>query len=220
MTIVLASQSARRREFFHLLGLDFITDTSDVDETENHAAHSAQTVCRLSQLKARVVAARHPQSIVVGADTIVALDGEILGKPADPAEAEAMLRRLRGRTHSVFSGVTVIHPEHGEASEWTETAVRMRDYTEEELQAYVQSGDPMDKAGAYAIQSPSFRPVQHIIGCYASVMGLPLCHLARAFWRVGEPIAAHVPDLCGSHTGFDCTVYPKFWPGLPAAPRP
>jgi hypothetical protein len=88
------------------------------------------------------------------------------------------------------------------------------------LLAYVQSGDPMDKAGAYAIQSPAFHPVQHITGCYASVMGLPLCHLARAFWGVGEPIAARVPDLCRAHTGFDCTVYPEFWPGLPESPSP
>lgn len=220
MTIVLASQSARRKEFFHLLGIDFTSDAADVDETENHGDHPAETVCRLSEVKARAVAARHPKAIVVGADTIVALGDEVLGKPADDAEAVAMLRRLRNRPHFVYSAVTLIHPERGQATEWAETIVRMRDYTDEELLTYVASGDPMDKAGAYAIQSPSFHPVRHITACYASVMGLPLCHLARAFWRVGEPIAAHVPDLCRAHTGFDCTVYPEFWPGLPTAPRP
>lgn len=220
MTIVLASQSARRKEFFRLLGLDFAADAADVDESENHADEPAQTVCRLSQLKARAVALRHPQSVVVGADTIVALDGQVLGKPADPADAVAMLRRLRNRVHFVYSAVTVIHPERGEATEWAETTVRMRDYTEEEMLAYVASGDPMDKAGSYAIQSPSFRPVEAIAGCYASVMGLPLCHLARAFWRLGEPIAAHVPRVCRAHTGFDCIVYPEFWPGLPEIPVP
>jgi len=218
MTIVLGSQSLRRKEFFHLLGLNFATDAADVDEAENHADDPAQTVCRLSQIKARAVAARHPQALVVGADTVVALDGEVLGKPADGADAVVMLRRLRNRVHFVYSAVTVIHPERGEVTEWAETTVRMRDYTEAEIRAYVASGDPMDKAGAYAIQNPSFHPVEDITGCYASVMGLPLCHLARAFWRLGEPLAVHVPRLCRAHTGFDCTIYGDFWPGLPEVP--
>jgi len=214
MTIVLASQSPRRRQFFQLLGLTFVADAADVDETPN-GGDPAEIVRGLSRAKARTVAGRHPSALVVGADTIVVLDGVILGKPANGADARRMLRALRGRDHSVLSSVTVIHPSGQEATELAETLVRMRGYTEAELRAYVRSGDPMDKAGAYAIQNAVFRPVSEIAGCYASVMGLPLCHLARAFHRVGAPLSAHVPNLCRAETGHPCSIYPEIWPGLP-----
>ena len=214
MTIVLASQSPRRRQFFQLLGLNFVVDAADVDET-NNGGDPAGVVRGLSAAKARTVAARHPDALVVGADTVVVLDGVILGKPADEADARRMLRALRGHTHSVLSSVTVIHPSGAEATELAKTVVRMRDYTDAELRAYVRSGDPMDKAGAYAIQNAVFRPVSEIEGCYASVMGLPLCHLSRAFWRAGDPLPAHVPDLCRGETGHPCCIYPEIWPGLP-----
>jgi septum formation protein len=213
MTIVLASQSPRRREFFRLLGIPHVVDAADVDEENHTGLAPAEVVQSLSQTKARTVAVRHPDAIVVGADTIVVLDGNILGKPADEADAMRMLRALRGREHLVLSSVTVIHPSGVEVTERTETVVRMRDYSEDELRAYVGSGDPMDKAGAYAIQNAAFRPVAEIAGCYTSVMGLPLCHLARAFWRVGEPLSARVPNLCRSETGHPCAVFAQFWPG-------
>jgi septum formation protein len=216
MTIVLASQSPRRREFFRLLSLDFVVDAADIDETNGGNAAPAEAVRRLSEAKARAVSARHPHALVVGADTIVALEGDILGKPGDEADALRMLRALRGRTHAVLSSVTVIHPSGEEATECAETTVRMRHYTEAELRSYVNSGDPMDKAGAYAIQNSTFHPVSEIAGCYASVMGLPLCHLARAFWRVEEALSAPVPELCRAETGYLCAIYPGIWPGLPS----
>lgn len=218
MNIVLASQSPRRKEFFRLLDLSFVVDAADVDE-ENHGDLAPDEIVQaLSRIKALTVASRHPDALVVGADTIVVLEGSILGKPADEADAGRMLRALRGREHLVLSSVTLVHPSGAEAAECAETVVRMRDYSGDELRAYVGSGDPMDKAGAYAIQHPVFRPVSEIEGCYASVMGLPLCHVARAFWRVGEPLAIHVPSLCRSETGHRCAVYPQFWPGLAGSP--
>lgn len=211
--IVLASKSPRRREFFRLLGLDFVADSSDADETVAPGLMPQDAVRSLSQHKARTVAARHPGALVVGADTIVVLDGEVLGKPSDKDEAVAMLQRLCGRAHDVLSSVTVITPSGVEITECAESRVVMRDYSDAEIRAYVDSGDPMDKAGAYAIQNHAFHPVAEIHGCYASVMGLPLCHLARAFWRAGAPLDVDVPALCRAATGHPCTVYPQYWPG-------
>ncbi len=211
--IVLASKSPRRRDFFRLLGLEFVADSSDADEDIGADLSPAEAVRSLSARKARAVAARHPGALVVGADTIVVLDGEILGKPTDRDEAVAMLRRLRGRAHDVLSSVTLIAPDGAEITECAESRVVMRDYGDAEIQAYVDSGDPMDKAGAYAIQNHAFHPVARIEGCYANVMGLPLCHLARAFWRAGAPLDADVPALCRAATAYPCEVYPRYWPG-------
>lgn len=205
--IILASESPRRIEFFRLLGFDFLADAARVDEAKLEGQSPAEIVIELSRAKARAVAARHPDNIVVGADTIVALDGEILGKPAGEADALEMLCKLRGRTHAVISGVTVIHPRRGEVTEWSETRVTMRDYSDEEMVAYVRSGDPMDKAGAYAIQNSDFHPVESIQGCFTSVMGLPLCHLARALARLGERLPISVSEVCRNHTRYDCTIY-------------
>ncbi len=211
--IVLASRSPRRRDLFRLLGLDFAVDSSDADEDIADGLTPAEAVRALSRRKARVVAARHPDALVIGADTIVVIDGDILGKPANADEAVAMLRRLRGRAHDVLSGVTLITPTGVEITGCAESRVVMRHYTDAEIQAYVDSGDPMDKAGAYAIQNHAFHPVAEIQGCYASVMGMPLCHLARAFWQVGAPLDVDVPALCRAETGYPCAVYAQFWPG-------
>lgn len=211
--IVLASKSPRRKDFFRLLGLDFVADSSETDEDIAGGLTPAEAVRSLSRRKARAVATRHPDALVVGADTIVVLDGDVLGKPADRDEAAAMLRRLRGRPHEVLSAVTLILPSSAEITECAESRVVMRDYSDAEIQAYVDSGDPMDKAGAYAIQNHAFHPVAQIEGCYASVMGLPLCHLARAFWQAGAPLDVDVPALCRAETGYPCAVYPRYWPG-------
>jgi septum formation protein len=212
--ITLASESPRRIAFFRLLGFEFLADAARMDEASTEGVSPAEIVVELSRAKAHAVAARHPDAIVIGADTIVVADGEIMGKPANEADAMNMLRKLRGRSHSVFSGITVIHPERGEVTEWSETIVHMRAYSEAEMRAYVESRDPMDKAGAYAIQNAGFHPVSEIRGCYASVMGLPLCHLARAMQRLGVPLGVDVPDVCRDETGHECPVYPQFWPGL------
>ena len=142
-------------------------------------------------------------------------DDDVLGKPVDEAEAVAMLRCLRGRKHIVLSGVTVYHPASGRAcpecsrrviTKLAESAVWMRAYTDEEVARYAASGDPLDKAGAYAIQHQNFSPVKRIEGCYASVMGLPLCHLATALAQLGLTLPVDVPQVWQDFTGHRCLV--------------
>jgi len=204
---VLASASPRRRQLFSLLNVPFIATAANVDEEIGEGENPEGVVCRLSLAKARAVALSYPEDVIVAADTIVALDGDVLGKPADEAEAVAMLRRLRGREHAVLSGVTIYHPASGRAiTELAESVVWMRAYTDEEMIRYAASGDPLDKAGAYAIQHHNFSPVERIEGCYASVMGLPLCHLARALAQLGLMLPVDVPQACQGFTGHRCLV--------------
>lgn len=226
---VLASASPRRRQLFSLLNVPFIATAANVDEEIGEGENPEGVVCRLSLAKARAVALSYPEDVIVAADTIVALDGDVLGKPADEAEAVAMLRRLRGREHAVLSGVTIYHPAPplsppqpwgglgralppkiggaGRAiTELAESVVWMRAYTDEEMIRYAASGDPLDKAGAYAIQHHNFSPVERIEGCYASVMGLPLCHLARALAQLGLMLPVDVPQACQGFTGHRCLV--------------
>jgi MAF protein len=175
---VLASASPRRRQLLALLGLPFVVQPAAVEEANHAGEGPSEMALRLSQLKARAVRSHASQSVIVAADTLVYFDRTVLGKPAHPLEATEMLRRLRGRPHEVFSGVTLVEPQSGrEQSVLAETTVWMRDYRDQEIAAYVASGDPMDKAGAYAIQHLELSPVARITGCYANVMGLPLCHL-------------------------------------------
>jgi septum formation protein len=205
--LVLASASPRRRKLFSVLELPFIAAAAYVDEESEEGESPQEMVCRLSLDKAEAVALFYPGGLIVAADTIVVLDDEALGKPADEAEAVAMLRRLQGRKHIVLSGVTVHHPASGHViTELAESAVWMRAYTDEEVARYAASGDPLDKAGAYAIQHQNFSPVERIEGCYASVMGLPLCHLARALVQLGLTLPVDVPRVCQSFTGHRCLV--------------
>jgi len=215
--LVLASASPRRRELLSLLGLPFRVVRAQVDEAAMAGERPARTAGRLALAKARAVAARCPGALVVGCDTVVALEGEMLGKPADAEEARAMLSRLRGRTHTVYTGIALVG-EGQETGTVVATEVVMRAYTDAELSAYVASGDPLDKAGAYGIQHPLFHPVGSWNGCYANVMGLPLCHLARLLQGWGVVPPADVPAACQAHTGQRCAVagegsdYPHFQP--------
>ncbi len=154
----------------------------------------------------------YPHTLVIACDTIVALEKEpgetrVLGKPHDPEEAMEMLRLLRGNSHLVYSAVTVLDGARHTTTELAETQLTMRAYTESEIAAYVASGDPLDKAGAYAIQHQGFHPVREIAGCYASVMGLPLCHLTRCLRRWGCSPTTDVPTACQAHTDHRCEVY-------------
>ena len=205
--LVLASASPRRRKLFSLLKVPFVTAAAYVDEESEEGESPQEMVCRLSLDKARAVAPSYPEGLIVAADTVVALDGDVLGKPADEAEAVAMLRRLRGRKHTVLSGLTVYHPASGRAiMELAKSTVLMRSYTDEEMTLYAASGDPLDKAGAYAIQHHDFSPVERIGGCYANVMGLPLYHLARALAQFGVTLTVDVPQVCQGFTGHRCLV--------------
>ena len=227
--LLLASRSPRRRELVGLLGLPFEITVADVAEDPLANEPPAVTVVRLSQAKARAAPATPsscsepgpgirscPNPIILACDTVVALEEEILGKPRDASEAIDMLRRLRGRSHTVYSGVTLLEPATGRTStDVAETRLVMRTYTDAEMAAYVASGDPLDKAGAYAIQHPGFHPVARYQGCYANVVGLPLCHLTRCLraFRIEPP--HDVPAACQAHTGRPCPVYASVLAGQP-----
>jgi len=207
VSLILASASPRRRELLSLLGLPFRVVEANVEEGRLEGESPREMATRLSREKAQAVAADHPDSFVVACDTIVALGGKVLGKPADMEEAGGMLRRLRGRRHKVYSGLTVWAPDRV-ITACDETVVHMRAYRDEEIAAYVASGDPLDKAGAYAIQSRSFHPVARIEGCYASVMGLPLRLLAQALRSLGLPVPEDraVAAACADFTGHPCCL--------------
>jgi septum formation protein len=205
--LVLASGSPRRRQLLPLLGLPFVVKAVDVDERVLGDEPPTELVLRVSRAKASAVNGARPDELVVAADTVVVLDGEVLGKPADPGQATHMLRRLRGRLHHVYSGVSVWHAASRKmVSELGESTVWMRDYTDAEIASYVESGDPLDKAGAYAIQHPEFDPVCRVEGCWLTVMGFPLCHLGRALAPFGVVVPSNVPGACQAFTQRDCSV--------------
>lgn len=210
--LVLASGSPRRRQLLSLLGLPFVIKAAGVDEQPLDGESPIELVTRVSQAKARAVSDVRPDELVVAADTIVVLDGRVLGKPVDPADAVRMLQDLRGRAHLVYSGVSVWHPASDRlVYELAESQVWMRAYSDAEIERYVESGDPMDKAGAYGIQHAGFDPVARVEGCWLSVMGLPLCHLQRALEACGIPVPADVPGSCRAFNQIECTVP---WVGL------
>ena len=186
--IILASQSPRRHELLKLTGLPFTVRVADVDETMDPALPVQQEVARVSRLKARTIAASAaPDDIVIAADTIVVIDGRGLGKPHTQQDAFDMLRLLSGRTHEVVTVLSVCRGERTE-SEAVVTRVTFRALTDEEIRAYIATGEPMDKAGSYGIQGYGAMFVSHLEGDYFSVMGLPLCPLCRMLRAFGVHI--------------------------------
>ncbi len=206
--IVLASGSPRRRELLGLFGWPFDLAKVDIDETPHPGEAASAYTARLSQTKAQAaLAAVKGEVLILAADTTVA-DGEvILGKPADADEARTMLRQLRGRVHQVYTALTLIDSSSGRhITETAVTDVPMRDYTDGEIEAYITSGDPFDKAGGYAIQHAGFHPAVLVSGCYANVVGLPLCHLLRALRLFDVQPTTDVPLLCQQHHRYSCDV--------------
>ena len=182
--LVLASESPRRAQLFRLIGLDFVVRKSGVDEDNDVPQEPRQHVLTLSRRKAERVAAAETKALVVGADTIVVIDGEILGKPSSPQQAYDMLRRLSGRTHRVFTGFTVVETQTGASVADVEvTEVHFRELEDDEIWRYIETGSPMDKAGAYGIQDQSAVFVDRISGCFYNVVGFPL---ARFYVRMRE----------------------------------
>lgn len=176
MKVILASQSPRRRELLGMTGLDFVVQAADIDETMDPAKDPYDEVARVSRLKALAVK-REPEDIVVAADTIVVCGGQVLGKPRDEADALRMLRSLSGRTHQVMTGMTVLCGER-RVTVTEQTGIRFRTLSDREIQSYIATGDPMDKAGAYGIQGGAALFATGIEGDYYNVMGLPVCRLA------------------------------------------
>jgi septum formation protein len=220
-TIVLASNSPRRRQLLALGNWKFIVAVSDVDETQLANESPRDYVLRLAQAKAlAVVGKAHSENIIIGSDTAV-VDGEsILGKPKDRGDAARMLKQLRGHVHQVYTGVAFHQVSDGKTmTELCVTDVPMRAYSDDEISAYVQTGDPLDKAGAYAIQHPDFQPVESMRGCYASVMGLPMCHVVRALRTMDVNPLADVPMACQNLLNYECPVSGAILRGeLPSSP--
>lgn len=202
---VLASRSPRRRELLGALGLRFSVDSADVDETPLPDESPEALVCRLCRSKAAAVVGRHPGEVILAADTLVVLNGALLGKPADPLEAISMLVALRDRTHVVYTAVCVMRDGVAE-TRVSITDVQMRSYTDAEIESYVETGDPLDKAGAYGIQDPHFAPVQAWNGCYSAVMGLPLGLAADLLANAGLAVRTDVAVVCESITGDRCCL--------------
>ena len=189
MTIVLASNSPRRKELLTKIGIEkFKIISPNVDESVEDNLSPAEIVEQLSLRKARAAAKKAgPDDLIIAADTVVALDGAVLGKPHDEADAFAMLSALSGREHHVYTGVTVLRGEDV-VTQHEETAVTFRDIRPDEIRGYIATGEPMDKAGAYGIQGLASVFVDRLAGDYYNVMGLPLCALCRMLRNAGVTV--------------------------------
>ena len=174
VALVLASASPRRRELLVQRGIAFRVDASDVPETPRPAESAEAFARRVARDKAAEVARRHPQAFVLGADTVVVLDGLIFGKPADRADARRMLRALAGRAHRVLTAVALIAPTGAVDELLVESQVELRALAAAEIEAYLDSGEPFDKAGAYAVQGLAGQFVTRVRGSRSNVIGLPV----------------------------------------------
>jgi MAF protein len=207
----LASASPRRHRLLTLLGWPVEVRPVRVDEQPRADEDAVSLAARLALAKARGCEVPAEPGVVLAADTVVADRDGLLGRPEHPEGAVRMLTRLRGRTHQVVTALALRQSPGGtETIDHCVTDVPMRDYTPEEVSEYVASGSPLDKAGAYGIQDWPFQPVavDRLRGCYANVMGLPLCHLARGLRRLGLVPSVDVPAACMAETGYACLVYP------------
>jgi septum formation protein len=180
--LILASQSPRRAEILRQAGIPFAVRAAPVDETPQAREQPADYVRRLAEAKARAVPAAADE-IVLGADTTVVIDGEMLGKPADAADARGMLAKLSGRHHEVLTGICLLQSEHC-VVDHAVTAVWFAPLSGREIAEYVESGEPMDKAGAYAIQGAASKFIPRVAGCYFNIVGLPVSLVYRHYLKL------------------------------------
>jgi septum formation protein len=171
--LILASQSPRRKELLEKCGIPFTCEPADIDETIDDSRDLSEEIKRLSLAKAAVILKKHPEAVVVGSDTIVAVDGRVLGKPKDRMEARKMLKMLSGHTHQVITGLSVLSSSR-QFQDVSISHVTFASLSDEEIDAYVSSGECDDKAGAYAIQGGAGKFITNIDGDYYAIMGLPL----------------------------------------------
>ncbi len=200
--VILASGSPRRRELLTTLGMDIQVVASNAPEEPLPGEPAEEIVARLSLAKAQTVAASRSEGWVIGADSMVVLDDKPMGKPADAAQARVMLRELRGTRHQVMTGVTVIDTVSGRRlTDCVTSGVELRKFTDEEIDASVASGTPLDKAGAYAVQDETLRPALSWEGCYANIVGLPVCRVLEMLWELGCKLPASATaasfEACG-----------------------
>lgn len=185
MQVILASQSPRRQELLKLFSVPFVVRIADIDETMN-SGDPYDEVARVSRLKAMAVA-REDDDVVIAADTIVVCDGKVLGKPKDQADAHRMLNLLSGREHQVMTGLTVLRGE--KILSCTEvTDIHFRDLTEKEIEDYIRTGEPMDKAGSYGIQGGAALFAEKLCGDYFNVVGLPVCRLGKLLKEIAPEL--------------------------------
>lgn len=187
--LILASASPRRRELLAQLAVPFAVIPADVDEQSLPAEAPTAYVRRLAQTKAQHLAQRFPDALVLGADTVVVLDGEIFGKPGSVETARQMLTRLSGRQHTVITGLALLQQSRQLVRlDTVSTLVRFRSLSQEAIERYVATAEPFDKAGAYAIQGAAAAFVESLEGCYTNVVGLPLRHTAALLQAAGLPV--------------------------------
>lgn len=210
--LILASGSPRRRDLLLLTGQVFSVRPAQVNETICLAEDPQANVRRLAREKAEAVGntLKGKSTLALAADTEVVLDGKIFGKPADSREAKRMLVELQGRRHMVYTGICLLRTSDGaRLDDLASTEVPMRNYSDEEMDVYIASGDPLDKAGAYAIQHAGFHPVQEMTGCFANIVGMPLCHLQRTLQKWDLHFDVDLPDACQKYLAYECPVSKK-----------
>lgn len=207
--IILASGSPRRNELLRLFGIPFIKRPADIDESKQESESPMQYVGRMAREKGESFETLTDE-LLLSADTIVDLDGMVLGKPIDREDARRILKMMRGKTHRVHTALSLNNGnENTVISDICLTNVLMRDYSDKEIDAYLARDDFLDKAGGYAIQDSQFHPVEEVEGCYANVMGLPLCHVYRLLSQAGLSLDPGIADMCQRYNDINCEVYPS-----------
>ena len=205
--LILASGSPRRKELVQLLDWDIQIAPADIDETVGANENAVDYVTRMATEKAIAAAQKAPpNAIILTADTTVADGDTILGKPQTEAQAITMLTNLRNKTHRVYTAMSIIQNDKIKTI-CVGSDVPMRNYTDQEMQSYIASGDPFDKAGGYAIQNQSFHPVEEFDDCFANVMGLPVCDLAILGQQFGLEFPADIAQRCQNYLCYQCTCY-------------
>lgn len=207
--LILASGSPRRNELLGLFDIPFTTQPADINEQKCNQETPRQYVIRMAYEKGHSQMAAKDQ-IVLSADTTVDLDGMVLGKPVDAQDAANILKLMRARTHNVHTALSLHIGEDGAIlRDVSLTRVTMRNYTDEEIEAYLAHNTFLDKAGGYAIQDVQFHPVEKIEGCYTNVMGLPLCQAYRLLKEAGLKVDVNIADVCRRYNDINCEVYPS-----------
>ncbi|HEY59797.1 MAG TPA: septum formation protein Maf [Anaerolineae bacterium] len=211
----LASNSPRRRELLNWTGLEYEVHPAQIDETPIKNEGPDEYVSRLARQKAIVIGETAPaNTLVIAADTIVVYKGAILGKPTDDEHARQILMDLQGNSHQVKTAVAVYQQDQQKLYlDLCCSTVQMRDYLKEEVDAYIATGDPYDKAGAYAIQHKVFHPVVNFQGCYTCVMGLPLCHLERNLRKFDSYNYLLMSDICQKNLAYECPIFQRVLAG-------
>lgn len=195
--LILASSSPRRAEILTALGIPFRVSPADVDESVLPGETGPAAASRLAGAKAAAASLRHPRDWVLAADTLVLLDGAVLGKPRDDDEAEEMLRRLSGREHRVVTAVRLARGTGGGQEEIEESRVRIAPLDEKEIRWYVSTGEPLDKAGAYAVQGLGARFIESVAGSFTNVMGLPARSVYRLLRAAPDPVLGRLALASG-----------------------